>query len=292
MRKIKLKKNKPLIWIVIFFLLLGSILFSFIRLATRSVIFLKKDRLNMVFYGQQSMFVSLGLTDGVHYLIPYPHDLSFTVPGGYGEYKVGSLGKLAELEKKPDLIQRAFSYSTSSMVDFYFYPKKVQVYSDLEVSGEKEKIPRLTTMLLFNSRSNASLFERLFLFFLMIGKRKNDFDELNMYELSQEKYQGYFYQKSFRTEGKKVSFLYTQYSTVLRLSHLFEGEGIRVVDLSPQTKKEGCIIKDAFDHDKVSLTSRYLAHIFSCPVMRKSKKDMINSDIVVILDKRVENEWE
>lgn len=246
----------------------------------------------MVFYGQQSMFVSLGLTDGVHYLISYPHDLSVIVPGGYGEYKVGSLGKLAELEKKPDLIKRAFSYSTSSMVDFYFYPKQVQVYSDLEVSGEKESITRLITMLLFNSRSNASLFERLFLFFLMIGKRKNDFDELNTYKLSQEKYQGYFYQKSFRTEGKKVSFLYTQYSTALRLSHLFEGEGIRVVDLSLKTKKEGCIIEDAFDHDKVSLTSRYLAYIFSCPVMRKNKKDMVNSDIVVILDKRVENEWE
>ncbi len=293
MKKKTLKRSRLFLAMLVFFLLLGYFLFILIRSITHSLIFLKKDRLNVVFYGRNTVFISLGLTDGVHYLIPYRNDLLVTVPGGYNQYKVGSLGKLAKLEKKPDLIQKTFSYSTSSMVDFYFYPKKTEVYSDTIVSDDAESIPRLTTLLSFNSPSNASLFERLFLFFLIVGKRKNDFAELNTRELGQGKYQGYFYQKSFRTEGKKVALLYTRYAAASYLTTLLEGEGIRVVDLS-RVEEDGksCIIKDIFDHNKPSLTSRYLAHVFSCSIGRKKENDVLKADIIVVLGERIEKEWE
>ena len=292
MRKISPKRNGRFVWLLLLFLLVGYFLFVFVRSVTHSLIFLKKDRLNLVFYGKNTVFLSLGLNDGVYYQIPYRNDLLVTIPGGYGTYKIGSLGRLSELEKNPALIQKTFSYSTSSMVDFYFYPKKTQVYSDTTVLSAIESIPRFQTVLSFNYRSNGSLFERAVLFFVLVGKRRSDFIELNTQELGRGTYQGYFYQKSFRTEGKKVSLLYTHYATAHRLAQILEGEGIRVVDLSSKNEKENCIIKDTFEGGRPSLTSRYLAHVFSCPIGRKKENDVVKSDITIVLDERIEKEWE
>ena len=67
---------------------------------TSSLFSQKKDRVNIVFYGKNTVYYSLGKYDGVHYFISFYPDVKVKVPGGYGNYRVGGLGKLVELEKK------------------------------------------------------------------------------------------------------------------------------------------------------------------------------------------------
>lgn len=287
------RKQRNRSWIVKVgvLIILGYFLITVIRSVAGSIIFLKKDRLNIVFYGSQTNFVSIGRTDGVHYRIPFDNDFLVKVPGGYGEYKIGSLGKLAQLEKNPHLIKNAFSFATGSFVDFYFYPTMPAIYADRASAQPLRSLSYLTTLFSLHYKSNASLFERLFLFFMLFGKRASDFLTLDASQASPLRYKGYFYQKSVRLEKKEIRFLYHDYDTAMGLVQLLEGEGIRVVDLS-KTAEKHCIIEESLDRGTPSQTARYLARIFSCPIGQKKERDLVVADIVVVLDDRIEKTWE
>lgn len=275
--------------------------YATVRSVKNSILFLKKDRINVVFYGKQTVFLSLGLTDGVHYQIPFANNLLLQIPGGYGRYKVGSLGKLSQLEKNPTLIQKTFSSATASFVDFDFFPKKTEIYST------NQSVVSINTLLqlLFSPRyqSRASFFERVMLFTKLVSIRTSDLIKIDAdrfvsgVSFSEKdfanNYKGYFYQKKLREEAKNIRLVYNKFQAAVMLNRILEGEGIRVVDFEkkPSVDKitaEKCIIKDRFIRGKASFTGRYLAKLFGCIIENQTK----NKNLIFTLSDKLEDQWE
>lgn len=291
-KRVRLKINQSLLIKIIIGFICFYLLFHFGKSFKNSLFFTQKDRLNVVFYSQEPTFVSFGLTDKVHYLARFDNNLLVFVPGGYGWYKIGSLGKLAILEKKPSIIQNTFSSVTSTYIDFYFYPNKTQIYSEI---GRFELGP--FELLKINYQTNANFLDRVYLFFLLLNKRKSDFSLLNTnFNVDEKnkfyeedffsKYQGYFYQQFLRNERKNLQIYYKNYKSAQILNRIIEGEGIRVVDLSEAGGQE----KDCYIFEKTeSKTAIFLSKAFSCKIKRG---DSGVGDIRIILGDRLEKEWE
>ena len=139
------KKN-----LFILFVTLGLTYYLF-KSITSSVFLKGRDKINVVFYGEKTRFYSLDQKN-VNYLLSFSNLVKVIVPGGYGKYKVGAVGKLASLEKKPDIIRKTFSATTSTLVDLYFYQKKTTIYYDNSIL---KQTPTVMEILLTNSNSRA-----------------------------------------------------------------------------------------------------------------------------------------
>lgn len=264
-----------------------------------SLFFQKKDRVNVVFYGKNTVYYSLGKYDGVHYFISFYPDVKVKVPGGYGNYRVGGLGKLIELEKKSDLFRKTFSVTTASTVDRYFsFPSQNIYYGKEEMDEDSLVFP--TYKEIFFSTSNSNVFDRLFIFFQFLGKRKRQFSEIDYKsflgtdeEFFQDKdfakkYQGFLYNRIYRKEKKTVQIQYEKsYKTALFISKIIEGDGIRTVDLSDTNFIKGAceVIEDA---ESFSQTAKDMSGFFGCLLKRGQPT---SSDILMKLGS-VEKEWE
>lgn len=269
-----------------------------IKLLLSSLFFKSRDRVNFVIFDQNPVYYSLGLRDGVDYMIPFYADLKIVVPGGYSFYRVGAIARLAELEKKGDLFKRAFSLATSTFTELYFYPGRNEVFYGKNDDNDLV-LPDLYKVLIY--RSNGNLFDRLYLLVKLIGKNKNSFQKLvnipttgdkNEPIFAQneffKKYQGYFYQRTYREENKSVQIIYTKsYKSALNLSDILDGSGIKVVDLSEDEKASACrIIEDT--RGNFSQTAKDLADFLRCKLTKGSSRV---SDIIVVLG-TAEGEWE
>lgn len=225
-------------------LAIGALLFLGVALffgALRSSVFLKnRERVNVVLYGNPATFYSIGRGDGTDYQISFYPDFEASVPGGYGTYRVGGLGKLASLDRNPNLLGRTFSLLTSSFVTLSFYPAEATVYFG-DTKGTLQW-PSFST--LFFGKSNASLLDRLFIFWLFIKNPPSEFTRLPLDTSNEgELYKGYWYDKTYRIEKKNVQIIYTKsYPTAERISHMIEGQGIRVADISEKNYKGPCVI--------------------------------------------------
>lgn len=248
----------------------GYVLVMCLRSLSTSLFFSPNSRITILYYGERPKILSIGRGEGVNYELYFEPDKRILVPGGYGSYKIGALGRLAEIEKKPELLTRAFSSVLSARVDY-----------------EESSIIR------------RSLLDTLYVRLLLLKQKKSDYISLNtsytdpvhredFSEYSfQKKYKGFFYEKRLRSDGKNVSIVYKTYSSVKTLSRIIEGQGIRVVDVSytPQPGKDCYIIDTA----KTSTTSQYLATTFGCSV----RPGLVNgADIQMVLGDRLEGEWE
>ncbi|MDH7476272.1 MAG: hypothetical protein QHH09_02250 [Microgenomates group bacterium] len=259
----------------------------------------QKERINVVFYGRDTIFYSLGLADNLNYLIYFYPDIKVVVPGGYGRYRVGGIKKLVNLEKKPELFKKTFSLATSSFIDYYFYLPGDQVYYGNNLEKDDNFLPPVQSF--FFSCSNARFFDRLYLFFNLITRKKSDFIRLkNQIEIvDQEKtisindqaktYFGFFYKKTYRNEKANVQIIYTKSDeTAVSISNIIEGEGIRVVDFSFEKNKktkENCQI--IYKNTSVLKSARGLASFFNCQ-LTIGKPEI--SDIIFKLGK-LEDEW-
>lgn len=278
-------------YLIIFFigLLILSIGFR------RSLFFQKKDRLNVVFYGEKTAFYSLGFEDGVDYFIGFPADIKIPIPGEFGYYRLGGLGKLVSLEKKPDLYKKSFSAVTSSFVDFYFYPQKADVY----FGKEKPEIFLPDFRQFFIYRSNASLIDRAYIFFLFTARQKSQFSlisqipvktEADSFQLDErifsDRLTGNFYQKTYRTEKMNVQIIYMiKEKNALFIARMIEGQGIRVVDFSYDNENNKCVIIETEKTD--SRTAKNLKNFFNC---RLTKGKTEPYDIILKLGEK-EKEW-
>ena len=260
-QKSKFKNQKLsyiLIGFVIFFLGLG--LFKTIR----SSFFLKKrDRVNVVFFGQETAFYSLGFDD-VNYFVYFSPDEKIMVPGGFKDYRLGALGKLVSLEKKPAIFQRTFSIASSSFVDFYFYPAQTEIYY-----GNDQKnvfFPKITSF--FLTKTNANWLERIYVWFLFSQRQVNQFRQIK--NPSFKDLVGNFYQKTYRNERATVQILYTKNENNAKLlSQIIEGQGIMVSDYSLDLdKKKNCQI---LINGKTTLESaKVIGDFFNCPVVNRT----------------------
>lgn len=269
----------------------------FVKDLSKSLFFNKKDRINILFYGQTASLYSISLSDNIDYVINFYPDLKVLVPGGYQYYRVGALGKLVNLEHKKGILPKTFSSASSSIVDFYFYPSLPAAYYGIS-NPEKTKIPGLRE--LFLDSSNAGIFDRIYLysqFFVAQRRNLNRINDIpilkknNELYLSEEEFakqsQGIFFNKSYRTEKKTVQIVYSdKVANAVLISRILEGSGIRVVDYSQDNSapKNCSVVEETVTFSK---TSKDLSRFFGCKL---TKGRSFVSDIIVRLGEK-EKEW-
>jgi len=272
------------------------IVFSvFVARTIRTSVFLKnKDRVNVVFYGKESQFYSLDRTGELNYFISFYPDLKVTVPGGYGQYRLGALTKLVNLEKKPEMIRKTFSFMSSSFVDLYFYPKTTEIYFGKN-NNTTIFFPKITNIL--SLKSNANLFDRIYLLtvflrksiikFTQISDFAQDLDDDFKADQFAKDYQGNFYEKTYRKEGLNIQITYTNsYKTASSLSQIIEGEGIRVADINQEKNDGNCSL--VISTKKTTETAKIMQSFFNC---RLVIGDTGPYDIIFKLGNK-EREWE
>jgi len=280
---------------IIFLFLLVCLSYYLFKSVSSSVFLMDRDKVNVVFYGEETRFYSLDRKN-VNYILLFSNLVKVIVPGGYGEYKVGAIGKLASLEKKPDIIGRTFSATTSTLVDLYFYQKKTSVYYN---NRNLQRKPTFKEIFLTNS--NANLIDRLFIFYIFSTNNKESFQIIDLgpfesdgdnstfdYNSFYKKFQGSFFQRSFRNDDINVQIVYKKsYRTAQLIGQMIEGEGIRVVDLSNQDiALKGCLL---IASKSTSTTKAYkrLTNFFKC---RTQIGETTVSDIILELGDS-EKEW-
>lgn len=283
---------------IFYFFLFIIFLLGLIRLIidfSRSLFFFKKDRINLVFYNQETQYYSLDTKKNVNYYLNFPADLKMNVPGGYGQYRLGGIGKLIFLEKKPSLLISIFSNATSSFIDYYFYFNQPKIYYGFQINNQLT-YPSLKT--LFYSSSNAGFFDRLYLFFYFLKNRRNAFsllplvyDEKKQWDENKffSQTQGYFYQESFYQENLNLQIIYPPRinngdlflsSSIKSLVRMIEGEGIRVSDLTPRlNQRSECLVIE--DKENFSASSKKLSEFFHCQLKRGKTNPY---DIILILN--------
>lgn len=257
------------------------IILSLVINSYRKSLFIRsRDRVNVLFYNKQVNLFSIGKEDNINYLVQFYPDIKVPVPGGYGRYRIGALGKMVLLEKKPELLKKTFAGITSSFIDIYFYSGEDTIYYGDATSVDKQM--HIGFKDIFFSHSNANLFDRLFIYFLLSHKRQDQstvIDELpiepqeNDITLSVDgfakKYIGYFYRRTYREEKKNIQILYnTKYNSALHISSILEGSGIRVSDLTeiPNRKKSVCEVTES--GSEYSITAADISQYFGCMLKR------------------------
>lgn len=253
-----------------------------------SSVFLKnKDRVNVVFYSKNTNLYSFSNQD-VNYLINFPPSIEVLVPGGYGYYKVGGLGKLVSLENKPEILKRTFSAATSSFVDLYFYPRKTEIYYQTDNQNKKISFPSIIEII--TAKSNANILDRVIFLSKLFDRNQSNYKiiKLEKTPFDREKFnkdfQGGFYEKYYRNIGENVQIIYNKsYSTAYLISQIIDGVGIRVVDLTRNDNNDRCqvIAKE------INIISRNIASYFNC---RLDKGEAPLSDIILKLGK-LEDDW-
>lgn len=280
--------------------LLGILLVLVVaKLVSGSLFSYAPDRVQFVVYGQSTRLYSISKKNDVNYFIAYAPDVKIVIPNGYGTYRIGSLSKLTQYEKKPELIAKAFSVATSSFVPYYFYPATSEIYRGETVSPEYR---RPSFQEIFFSRSNARLLDRIYLYWKMIAAPSSSFQPLEIELLTSkmqgdtvlspevfgEEYKGFFYNKTYRSERYRVQIKYSKsYDTAATIGKILEGNGIRVVDITKSdSNRKQCEI--AVEDTHQAQTVRDLSRFFNCVVRQGSPE---RSDIVLELSS-LEQSWE
>lgn len=280
--------------IIIAFLLICLSYYLF-KTITSSVFLKDRDKINVVFYGEGTRFYSLDRKN-VNYLMSFSNAVKVVVPGGYGQYKVGAIGKLANLEKKPEIIGRTFSATTSTLVDLYFFQKKTLIYYD---NLSLRWAPTFKEIFLTNS--NANLIDRIFIYYIFSTNSRETFQMIDLspfesggdnstfdYNSFYKKFQGSFFQRTYRDYDINVQVMYKKsYKTAQLIGQMIEGEGIRVVDLSNQGRTiKGCLL---ITDKNTAVTKAYmrLADFFRC---KTQIGETTVSDIILELGD-LEKDW-
>jgi len=277
------------------------LLFILISQFISSAFFLTNDRINILFYSQIPVYFSFDKNAEVHYATSFQSEGRVAIPGGYGEYRLGGIGKLVMIEKNPDLLNKSFSRITGSMLNYYFYPNTDTVYYGI---NDGIHLPSWTDI--FLSNSNANIFDRVYVWFQFMGKRDTSFEEIRIKKIQSgdkillsdatfaEQYLGFFYQKKLRKENKTVQILYgSSYVAATNISRIIDGEGMRVVDIDTSFKSEARSSKSTCEvtentGSSFSQTAVKIASFFHCDLLKGKGRV---SDIVLELGS-IEEVWE
>ncbi len=281
----------------------GYFLFKLIHSYRNSLFMNHGERVNIFLYGQNAAYYSLDTAGGRHYVIYFFPDLKVQVPGGFGNYRTGSLGKLAYLEGEPDIMQKTMSFATTSFIHATFYPHTEDVYygTQFPKSPQRPYLPHI-----FSYQSNASFFDRLYIVLLLFGTEDTDFDSVAYRENKgrvhtediffqsdsfAKKSKGLLYQTKYRSERKNVQIRYIRnYQAAATISAIMQGTGIRVSDiLQVSNKKVGdrCIVTEQ-NSNEFSITAKDTASYFGCR-LSKGKTDIY--DVVLLMGAELEEDW-
>lgn len=293
------KSRYTFLYYVLALFILSYLLYKLVLLYSQSLFVYKGERINFVMYGKQTAFYSLDKQETRNYVMYFYPDLKMQIPGGYGNYRIGSLGKLAKLDNEPDIFKKTFSIATTSLVHFYYYPNNEEVFYGREIQ-KKPRVPVLKDILFMPG--NAGFFDRMYLAMWLFDKHDDDF-KLIAYGEEKNKIHndvffqedsfiknsiGLLFQKQYRDEQKNIQLQYSNnYEVAERISSLLEGNGIRVNDitLDMDRNKKCMIIENSKDFSQTSLD---MSHFFKCNLV-EGKTDVY--DIIFVLGS-LEKEWE
>jgi hypothetical protein len=255
------------------------------------------DRINILLYGPETFYYSLDRANNRDYAIAFQPDVKLDVPGGYGTYRVGSLGKLALLDDDPELIQNTFALATTTFVHYVFLEDADEVYYGEQIP-EIQK-PSLKKILF--GTSNASILNRIYLTLILVNDKADAYQRISFSEQKEAVFNdisfenklffkdsiGLLFQETYRDEHKSIQVLYPgKYTTAQRLSDLLEGNGIRVSDISYDIRQhDECAV--VYSSDKESHTAHDIGSYFGCAVS-PGKTDVY--DILFLLG-GVEEKW-
>lgn len=276
------EKGAKRIVLMVLILFLVIFLVTVFRIITNSIFFQDKDQVHLVSYGPKTAFFSFGLKDNTNYGVHFAPDIRVDVPGGYGGYRVGALGKLVSLEKNPELLVKTFSLATGTFVDFYLIPDSAEIYYG--ATNEPPALPTLRSV--FFSKSNMNMFERIYVAGLLLQRGAGRITSLSYTPSFTQDYQGFFFEETFRRERLNVQIIYSEsYETAVGIAQLIEGQGIRAGDITLKKLEGGCTVAE--EAREPSYTARALAQFFNCGL--KSGKTG-GYDILFMLGER-EREW-
>ena len=249
----------------------------------------RRDRVNILLHSKDRItYYSISTTDEVNYIIYFRPDSKILVPGGYQRYRFGALAKLAILEKKPELLKKAYASATSSFTDFYFHSSKPEILYGSSIP-EDIRYPGFSELFLY--QSNANPLDRLYIWYRFLTAGRAHFTLISSPKIEEDfakSYQGFFYNKSYRKERKLVQVIYTKkYRTADLIGRILEGNGIQVVDISYEDKPHNtCLVVE--NTTDFSRTAKDISKYFQCKLQKGQTGTF---DILFILGDK-EDYWE
>ncbi len=264
-------------------LILAYILF---RGYTESLFNTSLSRINIGIWGKHSYVVSLGKTTKQNYIFLFPNSYEVQVPGGLKGYKIGALGKLADLEKDPQLFAKAMGQGSGVFIHKYIHEPKSEIYDEdawldsIKLVDIKRDIEG--TLL---QQGDLSIFDRLYVYFAIRDARPS---QTTLVRVKENMPELLLYDKVFRNEKKLVQMMYTDSErTAFFISQLLENSGIRVADIAKSTTLlPNCTIIDS--GKTFSQTSKFLSSYFGCDLQ---KGDTGLYEIQWVLNRGVEERW-
>ena len=250
----------------------------------------EQNRINIILYNSEPLFLSIGLDDGVDYYTYFDPDEKIQIPGGYGEYRIGAVGKLSSLQKDPDIFRKSFSSATSSFITLYLYSNEGKIYYG-KLSEDKQ-LDKPTLGEFMAMQSNGSIMDKIYLYYLL-SKRGDSLRQLKFSEADEfaKRYKGYFYSQPIRSERKIVQIQYSdKYRSASAISRILAGQGVNVSDISQMTfdNEKNCLIREKKGFEKHSESAIKIADFFHCD-LQFGPTDLY--DIIIILGK-LEKSWE
>lgn len=244
------------------------------------------SRINIGIWGEHSYVLSLGKTTKQHYIFLFGNSYEVQVPGGLKGYKIGALGKLANLEKDPQLFIKAMGEGSGVFIHKYVHNLDPEIYYDdtwldtMQFNDVKKELLKKIFL-----PGDLSIFDRVFIYLAIRDARPS---QSTLVKVKNEVPNLLLYDKIFRNEKKLVQILYTESErTAYFISQLLENTGIRVADISKNTAKtKGCVIVESTSN--FSQTSRFISNYFGCE-LREGDTGLY--EVQWVLDSKVENRW-
>ncbi|GIW62896.1 MAG: hypothetical protein KatS3mg090_0722 [Patescibacteria group bacterium] len=256
-----------------------------------------KGRINFLVYSPQFYVYSYDLVNTVDYLIKLETNLKFDIAGGFGLYEIGSVGKIAYLEKNNDILLNAFSSLLGLPIDFYFYKNTNQIYRDF--SQDKVAVLRLWDVWSLNS--NLNFIEKIYFLTKLVDINKRNLKVLSLNrfvnkegvidnDLLSNDLQGVFYSNLYSKEDKLIVIYSWNYLSGQRLSKVLEGIGLNVFTVSKSVENlSNCLVVENGVGER-SRTAEFLIKYFNCEyqIDPDNKDDFV--DIEFYLNNLVE-QW-
>lgn len=268
--------------ILIVLLYASFVIFNDLR---TSLFFKTEGRYTLLIYDRFPYVLSMDFSKKYHTLIILQHNVEEKIPGGYGKYRIGALGKLAYLENDFTLVNRAVSSLIMAPIQGSIIAFHPELYHD-DNSDLISFNLNFRHLFLMNYKSNISFFNRLFI--LMESYKIENVPDRYEIIYDVNGLVGRLYDETFRSENRTVQLIYNNYSSANELANIFNGYGIQVVDISKSltTQRERCyIVEEGSYHSR---TAEFIGAYLGCK-LGFGETDI--SDIIVSLDEQIEKNW-
>lgn len=280
--------RQRIITLTVGIIIIGFVLaYITLRAYTQSLYHNTLTRVNIGIWGKHSYVLSLGKTSRQHYIFLFANSYEVEVPGGLKKYKIGALGKLAGLEKDPQLFAKAMGQGGGVFIHKHLYDDTQEIfYDDSWVDSLSFTDIKTELMLSIFRAGELNVFDRLFVLMTIRDARPG---QTTLVRVKTSVPQLLLYEKSFRNEKKLVQILYSgSQHTAIFISKMLENTGIRVADITQNPKRQsGCSIIES--SGRFSQTASFLSSYFGC-ALEKGETGLY--EIIWLLDQGVEDTWQ